>query len=374
MTTTLSLTLTGDQEQQLVAQGWTAPVAAPAPVPVPTPIPISLLAGLQSGTACKLGAWSDTLGNFHRSDYSCVVADPANHRVLFYGGGHSSQVGSGTDDDIRAFDLGALTWSSLYAPTPDADLIASNEDLQLGRWISTNHPIVRHTFAGSVVTGGRYYLFQANSNFLGALDPAPICWYDFAAGTWTYSASGRVPGWQYNAGVTFDPVSQKIVVCGTDMQASGWYHLWLYDPATDVITKVCDFNVSGHMADMHYDASSDSFLLFGASGKVMRLALNRAAPAQSTLAAVTTTGVAVPNPANAPQRFAFDGTHYGGSVIDGTMYLFDAAAAAWSSRQLVNGDGSPATFTQIYYCIDFDPTTGCYIVLGTDSQTYACRP
>lgn len=37
--TTLSIVLTADQESQLTAQGWTAPVAVPAPAPTPAPAP-----------------------------------------------------------------------------------------------------------------------------------------------------------------------------------------------------------------------------------------------------------------------------------------------------------------------------------------------
>jgi hypothetical protein len=36
--------------------------------------------------------------------------------------------------------------------------------------------------------------------------------------------------------------------------------------------------------------------------------------------------------------------------------------------------GSNAAMSQIYYNLDFDPDSGCYIFIGVDGRTYAYRP
>jgi hypothetical protein len=67
------------------------------------------------------------------TDYSKLTYDPVRHQLLMFGGGHSSTPRT----DVDVFSFPTLTWSSAYPPTPTSELVFSNYDPSLARWIST---------------------------------------------------------------------------------------------------------------------------------------------------------------------------------------------------------------------------------------------
>ena len=108
-------------------------------------VPNPVLIGLPANTARDLGAYaSDALCGvpIQVTDYSRFTYDSRRHRLLLFGGGHSSTPRS----DVDVFDFATLQWTSAYPPTPLPELTLANYDPELTRWISTGHPIARHTY------------------------------------------------------------------------------------------------------------------------------------------------------------------------------------------------------------------------------------
>lgn len=338
------------------------------PAPIVTAAATGFLATLPKGRVRRLGAYGSDSRERARTDYSGIVYDPNGRQMLFFGGGH----GPAIDTDIRAFDLVRLRWSSLYPSTPISQMVPSNRDDKLGRWISTNQPLPRHTYNSSCIVGSRYYALQSWT-YYDAMRPAPICWYDLRTNVWSYSSAG-VPGWFSTAAVAYDKASKKILVVGTDIENSTWAHFWLYDPFDDSIAKISDYKlVARSTIVMRHVPQRDVYVVVQPKGIVWELAFNRTIPAASTLTPIEATG-SPPTPVDYnPNGLAFDGKVLGGNVVNGTFYTYDPSTRAWSTAQLQYEDGSHATWTQAYYCIDFDPGSGCYIILARDGQTYAYR-
>ncbi|MFN2289304.1 MAG: hypothetical protein ABR578_13320, partial [Chromatocurvus sp.] len=109
------------------------------------------LAALAGGEALDLGPYEcesrapkmrcETIFDFSRINY-----DPANHRMLVFGGGHAATGRT----DIDAFDLSTLEWNSLY-PTMDCEAIKAGEFDPRGFHVQTGHPVARHSYDQNVV-------------------------------------------------------------------------------------------------------------------------------------------------------------------------------------------------------------------------------
>ena len=79
------------------------------------------------------------------TDYSRFTYDPVGHRMLMFGGGHATTF----RDDVDVLSLSAgstLRWTSAYTPTPCADMTAGNFDATNGEWVTTGHPLARHSY------------------------------------------------------------------------------------------------------------------------------------------------------------------------------------------------------------------------------------
>lgn len=330
------------------------------------------LSTLAEGVARDLGPFSDgTDAQRARTDYSSIVYDAVGKRMLLFGGGH----GPGVDTDIRAFPLATRPspWQSLYPPVPPADRVGSNWDRTLGRWVSVNQPIARHTFSAALMIGHKYYIMTSG----GIEGEGVIAWYDPDVSNptkrWSYSRAGPPP-WYYASGVALDPASGMVAIYGTDSGASNYLHLWLYDPRTDAISKAADApsTLLGYMFDLHYIASLDRFVAFDSSGGITEIALDRADPRMTRFVRIAPSGPPPPTHSNAT-ALAWNGRVLGGDVVDGMFHAYDPTTHSWAEQRIAKEGGGSATMSQAFYAIAYDPESGCFIFIGTDGHTYAYR-
>ena len=121
------------------------------------------LSTLAPNTARDLGPYANPEPQFNTpplsaaniTDYSGIAYDPVGKRICVFGGGH----GPSQETDIRVLDLSSLQWSSLYSPTPVAEMQkVPNLDSDRGRYISTNQPTARHTYNLTLVRGRSFYM------------------------------------------------------------------------------------------------------------------------------------------------------------------------------------------------------------------------
>ncbi len=299
-----------------------------------------------------------------RTDYSGIVYDPISKQMLLFGGGHGPAVAT----DIVAFPMAALPspWVSLYPSTPAAAMVPENEDNVLWRWISTNQPVVRHTYNACLMIGHKFYMMTAYTG--------TFCWYDLDRKVWSWTKTGTPP-WADSSASALDPQSGKIVIVGTDPQASGWIQVWLYDPVADSVQHCGWTGGIGRLFDLHYLAERDVFVALQPSGDVWEIMLNRFAPKNTKSVKIATTGapaVVDMMPAAWARNPASDVLL--GCIGNGIAQNFNLTTHVWSPLHLKNEDGSSARMTQAFYCIEFDPDSGCFIFLARDGNTYAYRP
>ena len=181
-----------------------AALACAAHAVAQTPNPT--LAAIPPNTARNLGPYtSEPLCGvpIGVTDYSKMVYDPVRHKLMMFGGGHATT--PRTDVDVFSFDT--LTWTSAYAPTPVAQLILANYDPGLVRWISTGHPIARHTYDQLVLDPGTGDLVMMAIGQAGAL-----CTGDWGNG------GGRVGHYDHDTRTwSFSPTADNVFGPGSDL-------------------------------------------------------------------------------------------------------------------------------------------------------------
>ena len=349
------------------AQGTSAQAPAPAPPPA------SALSTLPSGCVRNLGPFvPKATWEMARTEYSCIRYEPTTRKMLLHGGPHNGAC----HDDLRAFSLDTLTWSSLTGITQDTS--AANIDVAQSRYISTNQPEPVHTFNMSVCTRGRYYK-MSNGGAAGATNN--LCVFDTATGEWTWPGV-RQP-WYYASGAALDPKTGKIVCIGGDGSGSNWLYLHQFDPATGTVERIgVGLPQPAMMVTTTYDPVRDVFVSISgypsATYVVQETTLDRARLANSKSVLVPTTGQQPGNSHDGmqPEAWALNSRNntLGGCVIAGKFSTYDPASKVWSVQQMKFEDGNPAKIQQSFYCIDFDPKSGCFIFLARDFNTYAYRP
>ena len=344
------------------------------------------LATLAPGHARNLGSYTnpDVAGGHHITDFSGLVADAAGHRMLIFGGGH----GPCNETDIRAFDTQTASWSSLYPSTRYADMTPPNCDSDLGRWKSTNHAVARHTYNLSVVRRRKLHIMSAygmpylpeqgidERNWGGRL-----CAYDFDARNWSFSrhrfaGAPQVP-WGFTTAAVLDPVSATILVVGYTTNFTPG-NVWRYAPDEDTITPLLVNGPDvGAEHDIVYFAPADCFFVMQSDGRVWQLTVDRSAD-RATLAPVEVSGAP---PASAPGTicaYGYDPANgiIGGNVTNGIFHAFDPLAHRWSAEPITLERGSTGVPQQVFHCLDFDASTGCFIFLSDarTATTWAYRP
>jgi Calx-beta domain len=343
-------------------------------------MPHPTLTAIPPNTARSLGPYtSDPLCGvpIGVTDYSKMVYDPVRHQLMMFGGGHATTPRT----DVDVFSFATLTWTSAYAPTPVAQLVLANYDPGLVRWISTGHPIARHTYDQLVVDPGTGDLVMMAIGQAGALCTGDwgngggrVGHYDHDTRAWSFSPTADNvfgPGGTF-PGAEYDPVSGLIVVVG----GTG---LYTYDPATRMKTlrKAYDQPAMGYANNLVYFPPNQKmyFIARGAPTRVWEVTLDRANWASSTVSPLTTTGVAFDSEESG---FAYDSWNavIGGGIADGVFHAFDPLTARWSAAAMqVQGAGGPVG-TQAFHALDFDPVDGVFLFLtGYDdgSRMWAYR-
>jgi hypothetical protein len=303
------------------------------------------------------------------TDYSKLVYDPTRHLLLMFGGGHATT--PRTDVDVFSFDT--LTWTSAYAPTPVAQLTLANYDPSLARWISTGHPIARHTYDQLVVHPGTGDMVMTSVGHAGAhctgewgFDAGRVGHYDHDTRTWSFSptADNVFGGGSGYPGAEYDPVSGLVVIVG----GAG---LYTYDPVTRVKTQRLSYDQDemGYANNLVYYPPNQRmyYIARGEPTRVWEVTLDRTNWASSTVTQMTTTGAVFDSEESG---FAYDSWNevIGGGVANGVFHVFEPEVARWTALTMqIQGGGGPVG-TQAFHTIDFDPVDGVFLFLtGYDS-------
>lgn len=354
------------------------PAAAAAPGPLST---------LAANSARNLGPWTETGGErddedpAHRSDYSCVVYDPAGKRILMRGGHHGTNVST----NIRALDLRTLRFSNLFPNTPRREMTLANNDSDVGRWISTNHPWSRHTYNGNVVLDGKLWMMAMQNGHQAIRGVAFPPGYGRSA-SYDLSAADHRRGWNYSQIKTnwFMMIAacaarDKILV--VVRPSSGWAEAWLYDPSTDTRTRLpVGLGTTGWVGDPCVVAypPNGRYYAFMESGKVWEITLDTANPAAATSAEVATGWPAGTDTVRGYRlvRMDYDPINrvIGGSLISGTYMAFNPTTRSWKQFTPAVETGSRGVPTTAFWCGAFDQDSGCYIAFAADGNCWAYKP
>lgn len=367
---------------------------APANDPVVTPPP-GPLNTMKSGEVRDLGALACTDngegGGRCRilTDYSGMRYDAKRNRMLLFGGGHAST----NYDGIVALNLGPLTWSEEYAPTPLAAMTPDNFDADLGAWkVGPSGPYPRPAARHSV---DMLELAADDLLVLHGIEgngPGLPGWTtaQCAAGDLThcltggrvahYSLSGK--GWSFGPGAlgnwpgsAVDPQSGKVLILGGDC-------FCVYDPSAKTMTRVVDIANEYWITDeagahvwggelsynvpLVYSAVDDAFYYFAPANdgyqfppRVFRLKFDRSNARASTLTKIATTGI----PAMRITQAAYDPGNkiIGAGPFGGTFYAFNPLTKAWASKP-VPGDLA-------WMALDFDTADGVFVFVTDHGAT-----
>ena len=102
-------------------------------------------------------------------------------------------------------------------------------------------------------------------------------------------------------------------------------------------------------------------------GKVCEIALNRTNFSLSTSTPVAVSANLPSYTGDPPSGYAYDPFNkiIGGFVMNGVFSAFDPFAKTWTQKQMIDAaTGSAANHIQSFYCLNFDPDSGCFIFLG----------
>lgn len=362
-----------------------APDARPARDAGPF-MPNPRLAGLADETALDLGRFECTpVGGEDPdlcrrvTDYSGLVYDPRGHRLLLFGGGHSTTM----SDSIHAFDLGgALSWVDLYEPTPCSSMNDGNLDRPPGAWLSGAggpfpRPVSTHTYDMLAVSPTADEFIIISRNFSGGYCNSSgndiggrFAHYDLGAGQWSFSPTARGSGNYFGGtlpGTEVDPISRKIVILG----GGG---LQLYDPATKELSEVWDrIATEGYANHLVYYPPDDKFYYFARETpvKVYSLALDRADPSRSVVQLLATQG---PTSLNGEPGYDYDSVNevIGGGVQDGHFYTFDPRTLSWTEHPMNGG----AVGSMAFHALAYDPVNNVFVFVtdyASGQKTWAYR-
>jgi hypothetical protein len=324
------------------------------------------------------------------TDYSAMVYDRNRHRMVVFGGGHTST----NYDSLNTFDLASLKWVEEYPPTPCTAITAPNFDAAKGLWRSGPGPgpypraAARHTTDQLVILGDELIvLAYVEGN--GPCSSLPkytsydftaqskVSHYDFRARSWSFHAA---EGGQQWPGTAYDPVSNKIALLGV-------VGLEIYDPVSKSKTRPIDLtrvygvkNEKGGTLQnllrynnnlVYYPPNRKMYYFEAAARQVYELDLNRADFTKSTITRLETTGTPPPS---APMGYAYDPVSrtIGGGPVQNTFYTFDPGSKAWKG-QTVQG-GTPGSVA--FHAIDYDPVNNVFVFITDQAggrRTWAYR-
>ncbi len=342
------------------------------------PRPNPTLQNIPPGTALDLGRYTCSepadrpTGCEFITDYSGFRYDSHHHRMLMFGGGHGPAIRT----DIAAFDLNTLKWGSLYRSTPAAAMTAANNDTERGAWISTGHPVVRHTYdmlAVAEVGNEKHFIILTSGGIPGR---AKIAHYDLLSATprWTYSRAPADSTWYYAAAAEYDPESKLILIIGLGVNASPG-RLWRYDPATQKVDTLADVPATvGYANNLVYFPPNRRMYLVARGSPTRVFEVASKGPRVSEV-----TGMTGDIPNSQESGWAYDAANMviGGGVLDGTFYAYDPLTKHWTSQRMQASSTQDAKIgTLAFHALDYDPINNLYIFLtdaASGRRTWAYR-
>ncbi len=364
------------------ASSWAAPAASPGQFRFARN---PSLAALPDNTAIDLGKYkSHPLkpdGETHPiriTDYSRFTYDCSNHQMLLFGGGHASTPRT----DVDVFSFTTLTWKSAYAPTPVRDLRMANRDAERGCWMSTGHPIARHTYdampfaenTGELIlmhwVNARAYFTEGDDYILRKVK---IAHYDPVKKHWRYSQADTA-GFEECIACEYDPESGLIV--GLDRGA-----LWTYDPVSQVKTRrMSTVGLPlGYDNNLVYFPPTKKMYLFNRKAEIFEVTLDRHHWPASTVALLTGVTGEKPNAGDTDDTgFAYDSANQiiGGGVAGGRFFAFDPLARTWIAKVIATQPPGASVGSVACHCLDYDPVDNVFIFLTSHrsgARTWAYR-
>jgi len=341
--------------------------------------PNARLTAIQPGHGLDLGAFvvatpAGEPENYGKgvTDYSGMVYDRWNHRILLFGGGHATTF----TDAIYAFDLETLSWTALYQPTPRKFYTPDN--MEKGFWKAGEQglyprPIGRHTYDQLIVPDDRKQLYLMRSG-CGPSTIAPGIGYfggaggvyDFATGRWEMVPP--VPFGGYGDAAEYDPLTMKVV----GVSASG-FAIW--DPQTRTSQPFSlRPKVNAYAGTLAYNPRDTAMYGFPVKTDPWRLELDRAEPSKSKLTLLQPGGMAPPKVECA---FAWDEANsvFGGNIQDGIAFGYDPVKNTWTSQAIAGLEG----VSLVFHCLIYDPVSAVFVCIGSGPKTkgrrtYAFKP
>jgi hypothetical protein len=322
------------------------------------------------------------------TDYSGMVFDKKRREFLVFGGGH----GSTNYDGLNAFNMNTLSWNEKYKPTSCSAMVnPNNYDRANGAWLSDSsgpypRPAARHTvdlmvYAESI--DGLVLLTHVEGN-----GPCPgvtytaynfattgkIPQYDLTNNQWTFSDDAPPVTWP---AAEYDPVSQKIVILGSE-------GLMIYDPVTKKNATAIDLRAvygvqdeSGSIiaSDMAYNnhlvyfPPNDKMYYFQRqTARTFEITLDRTDFSKSRIVQLNTFGL--PSPHVEP-GYAYDAVNHiiGGGVYANKFYAFNPLTKSWTVQSILGG----APGNEAFHAIGYDDANNVFVFITEDRQTWAYR-
>jgi hypothetical protein len=333
--------------------------------------PNSRLASLPDNTAVDLGPYTcnapadDPFRCETITDYSGFVYDGVNYQLLMFGGGHSATHRT----DVAAFSFKTLTWSSAYPSTFCRDMRLSNRGLVRGDWLTSGHPIARHTYdmlvwADNVkrllllgdISGQGYCVEKSPPDKELYFLVGKIAMYDPAERTWSYSPLND-DGWEDFASAEYDPISGLVIVVDR-------YSVWTYDPVKQTRTKRLAYvnGAMGYAKNLVYFPPTRKMYYIADGAIVFEL--------DSRLNLKQVSGITGDIPKLAETGFAYDAVNQiiGGGVSQGVFYAYDPVRKTWASHVMKTLPAGERVGTVAFHAHAYDPVNNVFIFI-TDAES-----
>jgi hypothetical protein len=323
------------------------------------------------------------------TDYSGMVFDKKRREFLVFGGGHQST----NYNSLNAFSMNTLSWNEKYKPTSCSEMLAPNNyDFASGGWLSGSsgpypRPAARHTYDLMVLADDRDELFllkgvEGNgqcaglSNYTGynfATD-GKVPYYDLSTNQWGFTAEALALNFP---AAEYDPVSQKIVILGSD-------GLMIYDPVAkqsvtainllavyavqDESGSIIQSNM-GYANQLVYFPPNDKMYYFQRqTGRTFEITLDRTDFSKSRIVQLDTVGSRSPHP---EPGYAYDTVNHiiGGGVYANKFYAFNPLTKSWTDQDILGG----APGNQAFHALAYDDTDNVFVFISEGRQTWAYR-
>jgi hypothetical protein len=295
-----------------------------------------------------------------------------------FGGGHASTPRT----DVDVFNFATLRWKSAYPATPVRDLKMANRDATRGGWISTGHPIARHTYdalpfasnIGELIlmhwVNAKAYFTQGDDYILRKVK---IAHYQPIQKTWHYSQADT-GGFEECIACEYDPESGLIV--GLDRGA-----LWTYDPLRQLKSRRLSTAglPLGYDNNLIYFPPNKAMYLINRKHEVFEVALNRTNWAASTVTLLTGVSGEKPVPGDTDDTgYAYDAVNQiiGGAVARGQFFAFDPRRRVWIAQIMQTQPAGTMVGSVACHCLDYDPVDNVFIFLSSHrsgGRTWAYR-